>query len=147
MYIKFGSLQLKLLIPIIFPIFLLIRNIILVNEISSSCISSGFNDFLSLTFFGVLNLIMKYQSKSSNTKQEQRNINCNNKEENNYPLRGYHAEMKKDIDNNLKTSKMYEIKQFLFFLLISCWLCLQIIYGEILIITMNSDIIHKHYFN
>ena len=28
--------------------------------------------------------------------------------------------MKKDIDNNLKTSKMYEIKQFLFALLISC---------------------------
>ena len=43
------------------------------NEISSSSISTGFNQCLSLTFFGVLHLIMKYKFKSSNnidTKKE-----------------------------------------------------------------------------
>ena len=94
MYIKLGSLQTKLLIPIIFPIFLLIRNTILEKEISSTCISTGFINFLSLTFFGVLHLIRKYNSKSSNTidtNQEQRNINENNNEENNQHLKDFHA--------------------------------------------------------
>ena len=113
MYIKFGTLQIKLLIPIIFPIFLLIRNIIIEKEISSNSISMGFNDFLSLTIFGVLHLIMKYKSKSSNTidtKQEQRDINDNNNEEKNLPLRDFH--IKRKIDINLETSKRSKTKQF-----------------------------------
>ena len=63
---------------------------------------------------------MKHKSKSSNTiDTKPRDINGNNKEERNYSLRDFHTEIKKDKDNNLKTSKMSAIKQFLFVLLIA----------------------------
>ena len=141
MCVKFGSFQKKLLIPIIFPIFLLIRNTILEKEISSTCISTGFNDFLSLTIFGVLHLIRKYKSKSSNaidTNQEQRNINENNNEENNHPLIGFHAKMKKDYDITLKTRKTSKIKQFLFVSLIS-FLQLSAVFSDYIWRNFNNN--------
>ena len=138
MYIKFGTLQIKLLIPIIFPIFLLIRNIIIEKEISSNSISMGFNDFLSLTILGVLHLIMKYKSKSSNTidtKQEQRDINDNNNEEKNLPLRDFH--IKRKIDINLETSKRSKTKQFLLILLKS-FLQVLAVFGKYIWVNINN---------
>ena len=127
MYIKFGSLQIKLLIPIIFPIFLQIRNYIRENTDYATFIFKGFNNFLSLTLFGFFYLITKFTSKSSkdvneskniDKKQELNNINDNNEEEKNPSLKDFHR--KKEIETiKLKTSKTPKIKQFLFALLIS----------------------------
>ena len=132
MFIKFGSLHKKLLIPIIFPIFLKIRKFIRHKKKINSYAYKGFNDFLSLTMFGILFLIMKFKSKSSkdnnksknkDKKQELKNmkdidINEEKYRNKNLPLNDFHS--KKKIDNiNKKNSKIPKVKQFLFSLLIS----------------------------
>ena len=131
MFIKLGEIQIKLLIPIIFPIFLQIRKVIREKKIFNNSVYSGFNDFLSLTIFGFLYLIMKYRTKSSkdinvnnnNKKNELKHSNDtdNNEEKknnNNPPLKHFNPNTR--IENiNLKKKKAEKVKKFLFALVIS----------------------------
>ena len=69
MLIQFGNLQIKLLIPILFPIFLKLRRLNRKNNKITSAAFKGFNDFLSLTLCGFFNLILLFNTKSSKDNQ------------------------------------------------------------------------------
>ena len=69
MLIQFGNLQIKLLIPILFPIFLKLRRLNRRNNKITSAVFKGFNDFLSLTLCGFFNLILLFNTKSSKDNQ------------------------------------------------------------------------------
>ena len=83
MFIEFGHLEIKLLIPILFPIFLKLRRLNReINEIKSYAFQ-GFNDFLSLTICGLLYLISKFISKSEKGKIVESQNEKSNKKTNN----------------------------------------------------------------
>jgi len=64
MLVYFGTLQLKLIFPLLFPFFLKLRRFYRKkNQINSNAFK-GFNDFLSLTVCGVLYLIYKCRTRS-----------------------------------------------------------------------------------
>ena len=69
MLIQFGNLQIKLLIPILFPLFLKLRRLNRINNKITSAAFKGFNDFLSLTLCGFFNLILLFNIKSSKDNQ------------------------------------------------------------------------------
>ena len=64
MFIQFGNLKIKLLIPILFPIFLKLRRTIRKKNDIKSPVFKGFNDFLSLSLCGIFFLIIKINMKS-----------------------------------------------------------------------------------
>ena len=72
MLIQFGNLQIKLLIPILFPLFLKLRRLNRINNKITSAAFKGFNDFLSLTLCGFFNLILLFNIKSSKDNQTKR---------------------------------------------------------------------------
>ena len=63
MIIQFGYIQLKLLIPIIFPLFLKLRKLIRSNNELSTAFQS-FTEFLSMICCGSLYLIIKFLTKT-----------------------------------------------------------------------------------
>ena len=92
MFIQFGYLQIKLLIPILFPVFLKVRRLIRRNYNINSAAFKGFNDFLSLTVCGILFLIQKKNTQSEKIQQKQEG-----------------AELK-SLDDNSQSSKKEIIK-------------------------------------
>ena len=75
MLIQFGEIKLKLLIPILFPLFLKLRKLIRENnEINSSF--QSFTEFLSMICCGPLYLIIKFRSKPE--KNNENNIKKEN---------------------------------------------------------------------
>ena len=117
MLIGFGHLETKLLIPILFPIFLKLRRLNRERNNIKSYAFQGFNDLLSLTLFGFLYLILKYRAKSEKEeiekclkeKTEKNSINV--KDTKNIQVEMQNIMVKKDKKNKRK--------QFLFVLLIS----------------------------
>lgn len=112
MFIQFGFLQKKLLIPIIFPIFKQARNLLRTEKIEKKYyLLSHFNQFLGYIFLGSFYLIIKCKSKTSKIDKGEMFINPINKNINSAS----------QIENdNLKTKKQSRKIQFLFILLISC---------------------------
>ena len=117
MFIEFGHLGKKLLIPILFPIFLKLRRLNRETNSIKSYAFQGFNDFLSLTFFGFFYLILKCRSKSE--KEEIEKIQNEKTEKNSINERdtiNIQVEMQNLITKKEKKNKR---KQFLFIFLIS----------------------------
>ena len=65
MLIQFGKLKIKLLIPLLFPIFLDLRRLFRGKNNIISPFLKGFNDFLSMIFCGIFYIIIKLNTKSS----------------------------------------------------------------------------------
>lgn len=89
MLIEFGELKIKLLIPLLFPIFLKLRRLSRKKNKITSPAFKGFNDFLSLSLCGIFYLIIIINTKSTKNKNNKikkeeenkavnKNINSNN---------------------------------------------------------------------
>ena len=70
MFIEFGILQIKLLIPLLFPIFLKLRRLNRRKNKITSPAFKGFNDFLSMTLCGFFYLIIILNTKSIKKKNK-----------------------------------------------------------------------------
>ena len=117
MFIEFGHLGKKLLIPILFPIFLKLRRLNRETNSIKSYAFQGFNDFLSLTFFGFFYLILKCRSKSEKEEIEK---SQNEKTEKNSINERDTINIQVEMQNLItKKEKKNKRKQFLFIFLIS----------------------------
>lgn len=77
MLIQFGNLKIKLLIPLLFPIFLKLRRLNRRKNHITSPSFKGFNDFLSMALCGIFYLIILFNTKTKkdeNKKSEKENI-------------------------------------------------------------------------
>ena len=117
MFIEFGHLETKLLIPILFPIFLKLRRLNREKNNFKSYAFQGFNDLLGLTFFGFLYLILKCRSKSEKDEIEKKQ----NEKTEKYSINGRDTlNIQTEIQNlKMKKEKKNKRKQVLFVLLIS----------------------------
>ena len=77
MFIYFGLLQKKLLIPLLFPLFLSLRRLIKEDNNNINNVFIGYIDFLSLTSCGIFYLILKINLKNS-SKNKERNSKITN---------------------------------------------------------------------
>lgn len=114
MIIQFGELNLKLLIPLLFPIFLKFRRLNRRNNDINSTAFSEFCNFLSITPCIILYYIQKCRSKSEKTNSNiNENVNSNSYRTSlNITISD---EMKKKNNKTIKE----KIKQFFFIALIS----------------------------
>ena len=114
MIIQFGELNLKLLIPLLFPIFLKFRRLNRRNNDINSTAFSEFCNFLSITPCIILYYIQKCRSKSEKTNSSiNENVNSNSYRTSlNITISD---EMKKKNNKTIKE----KIKQFFFIALIS----------------------------
>ena len=122
MLIQFGDLQIKLLIPILFPIFLKLRRLNRRKNHITSPAFKGFNDFLSMVLCGIFYLILilkskpdKNENKINEREIEKKSINSNNdiqKEDS--------TSMKSQIHKkNLEMEKLQKRRKLYFIVLIS----------------------------
>ena len=129
MFIQFGNLKIKLLIPILFPIFLKLRRTIRKKNDIKSPVFKGFNDFLSLSLCGIFFLIIKINMKSKkkiNNKNvkletELKVINDNpDLQSDNISLKG--DKSKKNIIEEIKskdlTNKMIQIRKKTYYIIL-----------------------------
>ncbi len=77
MFIYFGLLQKKLLIPLLFPLFLSLRRLIKEDNNNINNVFIGYIEFLSLTSCGIFYLILKINLKNS-SKNKERNSKITN---------------------------------------------------------------------
>jgi len=114
MLIEFGHLEKKLLIPILFPIFLKLRRLNREKNDIKSYAFQGFNDLLSLTIFGFFYLILKCKTKSEKGEiiETQKEKNSTNPRE----TANIQLEMQNIINQRDKKQKR---QQFLFVFIIS----------------------------
>ena len=128
MLIQFGELQIKLLIPILFPIFLKLRRLNRRRNHIDSAAFKGFNDFLSMALCGIFYLILflntksnKYKNKKiekETEKSEKKSVNGSLNSSNDYQKDS--TSIKSQIQKkNLKMEKLQKKRKFYFIMLIS----------------------------
>ena len=121
MLIQFGDLQIKLLIPILFPIFLKLRRLNRRKNHITSPAFKGFNDFLSMVLCGIFYLILilkskpdKNENKINEREIEKKSINSNN------DIQKDSTSMKSQIHKkNLEMEKLQKRRKLYFIVLIS----------------------------
>ena len=124
MLIEFGELNLKLLIPLLFPFFLKFRSLNRRNNDINSDAFTEFSNFISITPCIILYFIQKVKSKSEKDDQRQKfQKNLNNNDINSDKNSLDKPSSYKIIENNEKKNKIItsqaKIKQLLFISLIS----------------------------
>lgn len=116
MIIEFGHLEAKLLIPILFPIFLKLRRLNRESNNIKSYAFQGFNDLLSFTIFGLFYLILKCRTKSEKGEIEE-NQNATEKNSNNIREA---LNIQAEMQNILKKKEIRKKReQFLFIFVIA----------------------------
>ena len=116
MFIQFGNCQIKLLIPILFPIFLKVRRFIRRKNSIKSAAFKGFNDFLSLTLCGFFYLIILINTKSTKNDQKKKKENENEfkaKNENSNILIDKDANRRSTLNNkkNFSSAEEFRMKE------------------------------------
>ena len=139
MFIQFGDLQIKLLIPLLFPFFLKLRRLNRRNNKIVSPAFKGFNDFLSLTICGLFYLIVmintisiKNENKKNKRETERKilneNFNSNNGQKENKNI----MNMKTQIQlKDLKIKKLLLKRKLYFIILISALQLIAVIIKNI----------------
>ena len=142
MLIQFGILKIKLIIPIIFPFFLKLRRIVRTKNKINSYVFRGFNDFLSLTIFGIFYLIVKFRTKATKdiiekqTIKKQQELSSVNEINGNKQI--FINSIAQIENDNLKKQKKQEKKQFLFILLISGLQLITVVIKSVWRIKLND---------
>ena len=114
MWIEFSEFNIKLLIPLIFPIFKRLGDLTRKIYNGTNPLFKTFRYFLCYSLSFIPLLIIKYRSKNPKKKKEDANIEAeNNKEDNLTSLAGTIEENRKKFD------KMEKIKSILFLIMLS----------------------------
>ena len=142
MLIQFGILQIKLIIPFLFPFFLKLRRIVRSKNKINSYVFRGFNDFLSLTILGTFYLFIIFRGKSSkeitqkDTIKDQQELNSLNELNENKEI-SMNSIMQIENDK-LKKEKKLKKKQLLFALLISGLQLITVIIKSVWTLKLND---------
>ena len=142
MLIQFGILQIKLIIPFIFPFFLKLRRIVRSKNKINSYVFRGFNDFLSLTILGTFYLFIIFRGKSSkeitqkDTIKDQQELNSLNELNDNKEI--FMNSIMQIENDKLKKEKKLKKKQLLFALLISGLQLITVIIKSVWTLKLND---------